>query len=137
MARVQSRNARRTAPRIPRHTMSDDGFVAVDAMVALLIISLATILSLQAVRVAHQAASTAREYSRANVLLAYILDAGPRSFAPTTGVTDGFSWQLVTQTTGFDRPIAVCRRALTMRANGTGRAFQASTLEACPAESPG
>ncbi len=108
------------------------GYVAVDAMVALLIISLSTILSLQAVRSAHQAVTAANEYKRAEILLSFLLDTGPRSFTPSRGRAGGFTWTLVTQPTGLDRPIAVCRRALTVQAEQSARVYNASTREICP-----
>jgi hypothetical protein len=115
---------------------ADDGYVAVDAMVALLIISLATVLSLRAAESAHQAASIADEMRRARALMMGLLESGPRSFTPSGGVSLGFSWNLVTQTTGLDRPIPVCRRAVTLLSQSSGRAFSASTYEPCPVEVP-
>lgn len=117
-----------------RLSHADHGYVAVDAIVALLIVALATILSLQAVRSAYQAVATASEYKRAQILIAYVMDTGPRSFTPANGAADGFTWQLVTQATGFERPVAVCRRALSVRAEKSARTYQASTREICPTD---
>jgi len=110
------------------------GYLSVDAMVALLIVSMSIILGLQAIRSSHQVSTIAAEYKSAQILMAYLIDTGPRSYSETTGVIDGFAWSLVTQPTGLDRPIAVCRRALSMRAEHSGRAYQASTREICPAK---
>jgi hypothetical protein len=113
---------------------ADDGYVAVDAMVALMIIALAVVLSLQAVERAHQATAMADEARRARTLILGLLDQGPRTFTPSAGSALGFAWRLETQTTGLDRPIPVCRRAVSLQSRDSGRAFAASTFEACPAE---
>jgi hypothetical protein len=112
----------------------DEGYIAVDAMVALLIIALATVLSLQAVERAHSAATAADEYKTAQIVITDIMEGGPRSFTVATGNARGFSWRLVTEVTGSQHPIAICRRALTLQASRSGRTFQASTNETCPVE---
>jgi hypothetical protein len=103
-------------------------------MAALLIISLSTVLSLQAVENAHAVAAKADEMRRARSLMLALLENGPRSFSPLAGQTLGFSWTLQTQTTGLDRPIAVCRRAVSLQSLTSKRAFATTTYEPCPAE---
>jgi hypothetical protein len=123
----------RTAARSDR-PKDDDGYVAVDAGVALLILALSAILSLQAIRVAYQAAAAALENKRAQILLSYVMDYGPRSLTPSSGSTDGFVWRVATQPLAFAQPISICRRAVTLLAQESGRSFAASTREVCPTE---
>jgi hypothetical protein len=110
-----------------------DGHVAVDAMVALLIVSLAIVLSLRTVRQSEQAAALAEELRRANVLMNQVMLEGPRSFTPAQGATNGFDWSLETQTIGDDRPVEVCRRVVRLTNHASSRRFWASTFVICPA----
>jgi len=41
-----------------------------------------------------------------------------------------------TTTTGADRPVAVCRRAVSLENRLSRRTYQAATLEACPLLTP-
>jgi hypothetical protein len=131
-AAMTSRLAR-VSPRL-RLDARDGGYAAVDAMVALLIIALTIVLSLQAVLQARRSAAMADEIRGAQVLMARLLDSGPRSFSPAAGTTNGFSWRLETAPTGLDRPIALCHRGVTLNSAATGRTFKAGTLETCPDE---
>lgn len=112
------------------------GYVVVDAMVALMIIALATILSFRAIEGALQATTSAWEVRRAQALIGRLLDTAPRTYRPHEGATDGFSWRLETQLTGADRPIEICRRSVRLINLRTDRRYDAATLETCPLEEP-
>jgi hypothetical protein len=103
-------------------------------MVALLIISLSTVLSLRAIEVARRVAATAEEVRGANVLLGELLDTGPRVLTVSSGATNGFAWTIETQPAGSERPVAECRRLVTVTNVTTARRYSTSTLEACPPE---
>jgi hypothetical protein len=106
-------------------------------MVALLIIAMTATLSLRAVQVAGRLTKAAEETREANVLLKELLDDGPRTFQVTAGSTDRFSWTIETQTTGSERPVAVCRRLASVTNIDSAKVYASSTLEACPADDAG
>ena len=99
-----------------------------------MIISLALILSLQALQQADAAANAASELRRVNTLVGYLLEVQPRTLEPLSGGEDGFVWKLETQSIGAARPIEICRRAVTVTSEQSRRVFQLSTLETCPLE---
>jgi len=115
--------------------MQDDaGYALIDALVGMLILSLAIIFSLDAGRQARVAAEQAREVSRARTLLAQLVETGPRTFDDTTGASDDFTWTVQTRATGGERPIEVCHRQVLLTNIGSRRNYQAATLETCPIE---
>lgn len=115
---------------------ADAGFASVDAMVALVVLAMSTALGLSALHQAHRVATRADETHRAQTLLTQVLEAGPRSFATSSGLRDGFAWRLDTTTTGTEQFIDVCRRAASVRLGEGGRIYRAATLETCP-QTPG
>lgn len=114
------------------HLIQDAGYAAIDALMALVILSTAVILSLQAMAGAKQAAALAWEVRRAKVLTVQLLETGPRRFTETTGSDRDFDWRLVTQATGAERPIAVCRRAVSLVSHARHKSYSTSTLVTCP-----
>jgi len=101
-------------------------------MTAMLVLALTTTLSLQALRVARDAADRTRELRGAEALLGALLADGPRRFGVVEGRDAGFGWRLETQATGAERPIELCRRAAELRSERSGRVYAAVTLETCP-----
>ncbi len=97
-----------------------------------MIISLALAMSYQILQQARQAATVAWEARRADTLLRFLLETSPRSLDVRTGATDGFSWRVQTDSTGAETPIQICRRSAMLHAAGSGRTYQAATLETCP-----
>jgi hypothetical protein len=114
----------------------DAGYVAVDAMVALLIVALTVILSLTVAERAGRAAQLAQDTRQADSLLRDLLVSGPRSLQMVSGVTGGYQWSIETQITGADRPIEVCRRFVQIASPAPVRRYWASTMEPCPIASP-
>lgn len=109
-----------------------EGHAVIDAMVALLMISLTLVYGLRAVDQAENAAARAEEIRQATRLLSELMATAPRSYAASSGATDRFDWTVVTQITGAERPIEVCRRAIELRDRKSSRAYAASSLEICP-----
>ena len=101
-------------------------------MVAMLTVSLAVVLILQALQVAHGAAVQAQEWRRIDTVAKTVLLDGPRTFQPASGIDEGVAWNLRTETTGAERPIALCRRVVEVRNTRSARQFSLATLEACP-----
>jgi hypothetical protein len=126
--------ARRIAapPRRRGHCDMRDGYAAVDAMVALLMLSLAVIFSLRAMQQGEKAADLAHELQAANVLTEALMQDGPRRFGAATGWSRGFAWTLETQATGAERPIELCRRFLVLRSEASSRRYWAASTETCP-----
>jgi len=114
----------------------DSGYAAIDAMVGLMIFSLAIILSMTALQQARRTTAAALEVRQAQTLLSALLERGPRSWDRTTGEMGGFSWQLQTTPTGSERPVVVCRRAALVISIASGRNYAAATQETCPPSGP-
>ena len=106
----------------------------IDALVAMLMLALSLGLAQQALGRARDVADVALETRRAQTLLTGLIERGTPSFAVQDGESDGFRWRVETTTTGAERPIEVCRRAVSLENLRTGRAYRAATLEACPLE---
>jgi hypothetical protein len=111
-----------------------EGYAVVDALVALMIISLAAVLSFRALDQADRSAKSGQEVRRAQVLASRLMDAMPRTYKAATGETDGFTWRLETNPTGADRPIEVCHRWVKLTNVSTRRTYEIATLETCPLE---
>lgn len=114
----------------------DGGYVAVDAMMALLILAGAVTASLLAVHRAHDVTRAAEEVRNATAVARHLLETGPATYEVSRGRAAGFDWSLETQVSGLERPIAICRRAVRVTARDTGRVFAASTRAICPASTP-
>jgi hypothetical protein len=103
-------------------------------MVSMLILAMTVILSLRAVQEADHVAKAGEEIRQANVLLGELLDNGPRTFQVAEGQAGRFHWTVETQTTGSERPVAVCRRVVSLTNTDTLRRYASTTLETCPAQ---
>ena len=108
------------------------GYAAVDALMALLILSMALIMSFQALQQAGKVSVAAWEVRRADTLLSYLIQTTPPSFEVKTGQDQGFDWRVETDATGAARPIEICRRSVTLHGLASGRTFAAATLQVCP-----
>lgn len=111
------------------------GYAAVDALVALIILSLTVILSLGAFQTAARAARVAAEAEAAKTLLARLVDAEPKDLAGSSGNTPVFAWAVETQPTASNALIDVCRRAANLVAWRSGRHYGAVTFVTCPPRS--
>lgn len=109
-----------------------EGYALTDALVAMLVLSLTLVMSLRAIGQARDAAEVAWEVRRADALIAHLLQAAPHSFEASAGSSDGFAWTVATTMTGAERPVEVCRRAVSVQYRPSGRLYGAATLETCP-----
>jgi type II secretory pathway pseudopilin PulG len=120
-----------------RQADAEAGYALTDALVAVLILATVLILSLVALGQARAAADVAWEARQARVLLDNLLQTGPRQDQPLVGRTGAFTWILRTETTGAERPIAICRRSVSLEHAQSGRSYAAATLETCPLSAAG
>lgn len=111
-----------------------DGFAAVDALVALVILSATIAFAIQSTTTARRAAVAARETAGADVLIRHLLD-GPMSSG--AGRSDLFAWRVDTVpdlTDGTAQGPKLCRRSAELSAIRTGRRYRGSTLTPCAGE---
>lgn len=111
-----------------------DGFAAVDALVALTVLSSTIILTLAATQVARRAANDALETRRASELMQFIVLSEPHKIGDRTGRASGFRWRLETaQSTiavnGATPPI--CTRRADATSLRTGHHYRLTTSEVC------
>lgn len=111
------------------------GYAAVDALVALIILSLTVILSLSAFQTAARAARIAAEAEAARTLLARLVESEPKDLDGSVGSTPAFAWTVQTQPTASNALIDVCRRAVDLVARRSGRHYGVVTLVTCPPRS--
>jgi hypothetical protein len=116
----------------PGPTAANSGYAAVDALIALLILSLTIILSLEAFQVAARTARMAAEAEAARTLLARLIDGEPKDLSGSAGTTTGFAWTVRTEPTASNALIDVCRRAANLVARRSGRHYGTVTLVTCP-----
>ena len=111
-----------------------EGFAAIDAMVALLILSVTIVSALGAVETAKRAATAAEETRRATTILRYLVDSAPLVISEQTGRANGFAWRVDVRPgapSGMSMAI-VCDRSAELVSEKTGRRFQLATAAICP-----
>lgn len=113
---------------------ADDGFAAVDAIVALVILATTVTLSLIAGRTAVQLALAATETRSAEGELRYLLAAAPQSPGAVSGRNAGFDWQVATVPIKVSKRsnVRICEQIATARSLTTGRGYRFVTDKACP-----
>lgn len=110
------------------------GFALIDALVALMILSITMGLTLTAVQTARQAAVAAAEAHRAEDLLRYLLDTTPAIVGTLQGRTPTFQWRLDTSVANGPQgtaEIEICGRSAQVRGLGTGRHYRFDTAAIC------
>jgi hypothetical protein len=112
------------------------GYVLVDAIVALLILSFTLVLAFVALQTANGTAVRAEEIRQAEVLIRDLMLDGVNSLTPASGVSGGFTWTLQTDATAVSRPVALCSRRARVQSKTSARAYAAGSLVACPAPPP-
>lgn len=112
------------------------GYAAVDALVALTILSTTLILAIDAGAAARKAALTANETRRAEALLRYLVDSAPSAVGAQQGHAGSFAWSLKVQRTGGAAVgnVGLCSRDAAVRSDISGRAFNLATSDLCPME---
>jgi hypothetical protein len=113
---------------------ADDGYAAVDAMVALTILSTTLILAISAASVAARDAAGADEMRRASDLMAYLIDSRGDEPGPTSGRADGFDWSLSIQSPAsstLDLALQTCARSVALTAVSSGRHYELKSGRLC------
>lgn len=117
-------------------TPADQGFLAVDAIVALSILSVALIFSFEALQQARAVAEAAWEARQAQTLAAELLERPLDLSGPAVGVQQHFAWRLETTPMGAERPVEICRHAVSLVHTRSERTYEAATLATCPPQEP-
>lgn len=116
------------------------GFAAVDALVALVILSSALGLSLAATQSARKVAAQAARIRQAEALCRYLLAADRGVVGVTTGRSSGLNWRLEIKPTPADQQAnasRLCDASALARPSGGGPAFAMRTVIACSDKSTG
>ncbi len=123
-----------------RPRQDDWGFAAVDALVALTLLSMTIGLSLVGAQTAQRAAATAQEARRAASLLRALMDDAPAGLAERQGSDAAFAWRYAaTPLTdqGAAPPLRLCRRIAEAASLKDGRRYRLETLAPCPVQGAG
>jgi len=118
-----------------RGAVGREGFAAVDALVALMILSATIILSLGAAQVARRATGEAVQMRRADQALQGLLQTTPHGIGVVQGRAAGFLWWVTTTPSAGEArtgAVQVCARAAEVQALGDHRRYRMSTIELCP-----
>ena len=115
-----------------RTASADEGFVSVDATVALTILATILVLALGAARTAIRLMAAAADARQAEGELRYLIDIAPRTHGVTSGRGAGFDWRVVNQPSGGTRTIQICTRTATVLSSSSGRRYSLATAETCP-----
>lgn len=118
-------------------TRPDDGFAAVDALVALMILTVTIVLTLSAVSTARQASERAEETRKALVLMRTLIETPPVREGSLSGRLDGFDWRMATSARQGETAIPsvrVCERSVTAQAQASGRHYDLATAKICSSE---
>jgi hypothetical protein len=123
---------KRTRGAAVRRRDGSAGFAAVDALVALTLLSTTLVLALQAASTVQKTSAAALEGRRAKALLDYLMVSDRPAAGHWSGVSGDLRWNLAIrpQTT----PETVCRRSALARSEKSNRRYEVSTLEPCPRE---
>lgn len=112
------------------------GYAAIDALVALMVISITLILSIAAAATARSAATAAAVERAAGQRLRAVMAAAPRRLAAAEGVQGGYSWRVETLPEGAGAGGASfqpCRRRAQLKDLRSGRVWRLETTEFCAA----
>lgn len=111
---------------------ADDGFAAVDALVALAVLSATIVFSLAALHTSRLAAEAALEARQAGQLLKELLDGTAGQPGVVTGQNARFAWRVEVQPPVLVAGAsALCRREAEARARRTGRAYALTSARVC------
>ncbi len=76
---------------------NDEGTIMVDALVAVVIISLMIAMCMSAINIASQAWRNSRQMRQAEATLAYLIDSTPRRPGQYAGTRDGFRYKVAVE----------------------------------------
>jgi hypothetical protein len=113
---------------------ASDGYAAVDAMVALVILAMTITFALGAAQAARRAAVVAEETRRAVQLLRYLVDEAPLTTTIQSGVANGFTWRVQTrpQSDAGVPGLVLCDRLAEIVSNTSRRRFHLEGAAICP-----
>jgi len=111
--------------------VSDPGFALVDSLIALVILSIAIGLALDAGRVALRASIQARQIVAASGVLGELMEGAEPN---VTGLLGAQAWWLVYHPAVSQGPARLCRRTATVGRAYSEAGFTAETIEPCPPE---
>ena len=123
--------------RVPGVRSGENGFAAVDAMVALVILSTTIILSLGAVEIGRKASVKALETRKAGALLQGLLETSPGQIGALSGTANGFDWRVVTtpaKENAATNPTKLCDRVAQALSRASGRRYVFTTTDVCALE---
>lgn len=112
------------------------GFAAIDALVAVTILSLSLALSLTAVQAGVRASRAAGETRDAELILRDRLEATAGRIGAWTGQDQGLAWRVEAHAADAT-PVSQagpCLRVASAKALGTGRVYRIATADACISE---
>lgn len=110
---------------------SEAGFAAVDAIVALTLLSLTLAFCMQATVAAANAGRVAAELRRAQALSRQALAASPRD--PLAGTDSGLDWSVRIDRETVDG-LPLCRKTFSAVSRTGGRRYGWQSLSPCPRE---
>ncbi len=123
-----------------RLRQADQGFAAVDALVALTLLSMTIGLSLVGAQTAQRAAAKAQEARGAASLLRSLLEDAPAGTADRQGSDGAFAWRYAAAPLtdeGAAPPLRLCRRVAEAASLKDRRRYRLETLAPCPAQEAG
>lgn len=115
---------------------AESGFVAVDALVALAILSTTVALSIRTADTAWRTSDLAVETRNAQAVLEQALEYPAASPGSVSGRSGAFDWKVVISPmplpAGASQADRLCQHFVEVRAGDSRRTFHASTVKACP-----
>ena len=125
---------RRFRPRLKPGYHCQDGYAAVDALVALMILASTLVCAVSATHGSRMVADAALELRKANDLASYLLETSPKTPSETTGAADGFTWtRTVADPVDIYGAGAICERRVVLIGRRDKRRFEARTSAVCAA----
>lgn len=116
-------------------TKDDEGFAAVDALTALVILSTTIVLSIGALSSARKIQRAAAEASAARTVLQLVVTEVPRPPGGYSGVSGGFDWTLqVSEETAPSAPVRLCVQKVTVQSRHGRRSYDLESRRPCPSD---
>lgn len=115
----------------------EDGFAAVDALTALVILSTTITLSIGALSVARRAERAASEAATARSTLQFLLAEPVRTVGMYSGSNLAFDWTLQVDAEGAaSAPVRVCVQRLSARSRASGKTYGIESRRPCAPQTP-
>lgn len=111
---------------------ADGGYAAVDALVALAILTTAIVFSVTTIHTTRRAANATLEARRSNELLQALLQRAPSEPSTNEARAGGFLWQVVVHDPVLSSgAVALCTHDASVTSIATGRRYRLSTAKIC------